>query len=243
MQPPATTTFDPINRRASLAHSHSTSIPVTSHVSDLAHVASVVQGLVAIVQPPPSHMVPSTLEHKPDAASDSVLLSPPHNTPSKLSCFLKYAENCLGVHDATGYEDSFCAHGYGPDILHLVDDTALHRIGLSEGDIIRLKQNALRWWNLESESNKRKWPEDDLSVPSGSTQPDTAPRTPSNLRVRFKKKFYDGGHARLYGPRITPGKLPSGNDFEWSYFCEACGRYVPLPDGYIPVLDDPSFIR
>jgi hypothetical protein len=234
MQPPSTTTFDPINRRASLVQSHATSaIPTTSHASDLAHVASIVQGLVAIVQPPGSRMVPSTPEHKPAEGASELALPSPHNTPSKLSRFLKYAETCLGVQDATGYEETFRVHGYGPDILHLVDDTALHRIGLSEGDIIRLKQNALRWWNLELESNKRKQPDS-----SGSMQPDAAPRTPPNLRVRFEKSFHGGGHARLYGPRITPGKLPLGNDFEWTYFCEARGRYVPLPDGYIPVLDD-----
>lgn len=242
MQPPETTTFDPINRRASLAQSssHSTSkTSAISHASDLAHVASIVQGLVAIVQPPLSRVVPTTLEHKPaNTTLELPVPSPPHNTPSKLLRFLKYAENCLGVHDATGYEDQFRTHGYGPDILHLVDDVALHRIGLSEGDIICLKQNALRWWNLESESNKRKRPDEDSSMPSDPAQPDASPHTPPNLRVRFEKKFYDGGHARLYGPRITPGKLPPGNDFEWTYFCEARSRFVPLPDGYIPVLND-----
>jgi hypothetical protein len=230
-------------------NSHSTSkTSAISHAgtSDLAHVASIVQGLVAIVQPPASRVVPSTPEHKPaDTALKLPLFSsPPHNTPSKLSRFLKYAENSLGVQDATGYEDKFRAHGYGPDILHLVDDVALHRIGLSEGDIIRLKQNALRWWNLESESHKRKRQDDDPSgMPSGSVpvQPDAAPRTPPNLRVRFEKKYYDGGHARLYGPRITRGELPPDDDFEWTYFCEARSEFVPLPDGYIPVLDDPVF--
>ena len=209
------------------------------HTSDLAHVASIVQGLIAIVQPPASRaggVAPSTPEHTPSHAASE--LSPLQNTPSKLSCFLKYAKQCLGVHDATGYEDSFRAHGYGPDILHLVDDTALHRIGVSEGDIIRLKQNVLRWWNLESETNKRKRPNDDANVPGGSVQPD-APRTPSNLRVRFEKKYFDGRHMRLYGPQITLGKLPLSNNFDWTYFCEARGQYVPLPDGYIPVLDVP----
>ena len=75
-------------------------------------------------------------------------------------------------------------------------------------------------------------------MPGGSVQPDT-PHTPPNLRVHFEKKYFDGGHMRLYGPWITLGKLPLGNDFDWTYFCEAHGRYVPLPDGYIPVLDVP----
>lgn len=190
-------------------------------------MASIVQGLIAIVQPPASRaggVAPSTPEHTPSHAASE--LSPLQNTPSKLSRFLKYAEQ-------------FHAHGYGPDILHPVDDTALHCIGVSEGDIIHLKQNALHWWNLESETNKHKWPDDDANVPGGSVQPD-APCTPPNLRVHFEKKYSDGGHMRLYGPQITPGKLPLGNDFDRTYFCEAAhGWYVPLPDGYIPVLDVP----
>jgi hypothetical protein len=44
--------------------------------------------------------------------------------------------------------------GYGPDILHLVNNGALKDIGVTPGDIIRLKQNSLLWWN--STSAKRK---------------------------------------------------------------------------------------
>jgi hypothetical protein len=214
------TTFDPINWRASLPHPHSNSTLPTGtanlHTSDLAHVASIVQGLIAIVQPPASRaggVAPSTPEHTPLHTAPE--LSPLQNTPSKLLHFLKYAEQCLGVHNAAGYEDSFHAHGYRPDILHLVDDTALHCIGVSEGDIICLKQNALHWWNLESETNKCKRPNDNANVPGpgGSVQTD-APCMPPNLRVCFEKKYYDGGHMRLYGPWITPGKLALDNDFD-----------------------------
>jgi hypothetical protein len=238
MYPPATTTFDPINRRSSLPQSHSAlGSSSVSQASDLAHMASIVQGLVAMVQPS-SRPVPSTPENKPaHTTSKSAPPSPLRNTPSKLSRFLKYAEQHLGVQNATGYEDNFRAHGYGPDILHLVEDTALQRIGLSEGDIIRLKQNALRWWNLESESNKRKRPDEDTG--GSMPPPHRTPCTPPNIKVRFEQRFHDGGSARLYGPRISPGQPPLDMDFDWTYFCEARGRYVPLPDGYVPVLDVP----
>jgi hypothetical protein len=112
---------------------------------------------------------------------------------------------------------------------------------VSEGDIICLKQNTLCWWNLESETNKRKRTDDNANVPGGSVQTD-APCTPLNLRVCFEKKYYDGGHMRLYGLQITPGKLPDGNDFDWMYFCEVCSLYVPLPDGYVPVLNVPVIL-
>jgi hypothetical protein len=196
-----------------------------------------------MVQPATVQPTPSTPENKSSLAaleSKSAPPSPLHNTPSKLTCFLKYAQEHLGVEDATGYEDKFRAHGYGPDILHLVENSALERIGLLEGDIIRLKQNALRWWNLESESNKRKRTASGSNeVRGGSLPTQPAPRTPPNLRIRFEQQFHDGGHARLYGPRISPGTPPSDLDYEWTYFCEARGRYVPLPDGYVPILDKP----
>ena len=109
-----------------------------SQPSDLAHVASIVQGLIAIVQPAPN-VAPLTPENKPVHTASAPLTTPVCNTPSKLLCFLLYAEQHLGVDSAMGYEDSFRAHGYGPKILHLVEDTALQCIGLSEGDIICLK--------------------------------------------------------------------------------------------------------
>jgi len=183
---------------------------------------------------PAAHPVPSTPNNKSvDAAS--ALPSPPRNTPSKLLRFLQYAEDTLGICGVTGHEESFRIHGYGPDILHLVDNATLRGIGLSDGDVIRLKQNALQWWNLASESKKRKRPDADVG---GSTRPNPGPpRTPPSIKVRFEKKFHDGGAARLYGPRISPGKPRVGQDYDWLYFCEARQRFVPLPDGYVPVLD------
>ena len=91
---------------------------------------------------PASHTAPSTLENKPAhiAFKSAPSTTPSHNTPSKLSHFLKYAKQCLGIDGATGYEDSFHAYDYGPNILHLVEDTTLQWIGLSEGDIIHLQQ-------------------------------------------------------------------------------------------------------
>jgi hypothetical protein len=218
--------------------SSSASIP---QATDLAHMASIVQGLVAMVQPA-SRPAPLTPENKTThaAAAESAPPSPVRNTPSKLSRFLKYAEEELGVPAATGYKDSFRAHGYGPDILHLVDDTALQHIGLSEGDIIRLKQSALRWWNLQSDSNKRKQPDEDVGGSAAQLMPPLRlePRTPPNLKVRFKKRYHDGGLARVYGPCISPGTLSLDLDFNWTYFCEARSQYVSLPDGYVPIVDE-----
>ena len=90
MHPPGTMTSDPINRHASLACPHSTSASSASlsfsslsQPSDLAHVASIVQGLITIAQPAP-HPVPSTPNNKP-AYPPSAPPSPLCNTPQS-SC-------------------------------------------------------------------------------------------------------------------------------------------------------------
>jgi hypothetical protein len=157
----------------------------------------IVQGLVAIVQPAPN-VAPSTPENKPVHTASAPLTTPVCNTPSKLLHFLLYVEQHLGVDSVMGYEDSFQAHGYGPDILHLIEDTALQCIGLLEGDIICLKQNALCWWNLELETNKCKWSDDDEGGSTCSVP--RTPHTPPNVKIRYKKRYHDGGCARLYGP-------------------------------------------
>lgn len=69
------------------------------------------------------------------------------NTPSELPRFLAHCEKALGVSDALSYEDALHDQGFGPDILHQVKDKELRSIGFRSRDIIRLKQNAQRWWN------------------------------------------------------------------------------------------------
>lgn len=76
----------------------------------------------------------------------SVESLPPRPTPTKLPRLLKYAEEQLGVELATSYEFQMKTNGYGLDILHLVDDAKLVGIGLSDGDVIRLKRRAPVWY-------------------------------------------------------------------------------------------------
>lgn len=90
--------------------------------------------------------------------------------------------------------------GYGPNILHLIDDATLLAQGLSEGDVIHLKQNSLQWWNHKLESKKRKQPDQDVGGPAMPIQPQPELHAPPNIKVQFKKRFHDEGAARLYGP-------------------------------------------
>ena len=123
--------------------------------------------------------------------------------------------------------------GYAPDILHLVDDSSLKDIGIKPGDIIHLKQNSLQW--LNSAASKRK--QCDLTH--------SAPSTPPNKRVRFEKRFHNGGSARVYGPRIVEaeGDPPEESvEYDWYYYCEARDAWVPVPLGCVPVLEPDSIL-
>ena len=60
-----------------------------------------------------------------------------------------------------------------------------------------------------------------------------------NKRVSFEKRYHDGGTYRLYGPKIVKaeGDLLLNASFDWYYFCKARDTMVPLPVGYMPVID------
>jgi hypothetical protein len=198
-----------------------------SDESALASISQILSSFASIAQTKSSSELPTTPTHSRDPTASSTVLSPVINTPSKLRRFLEYAETHLGIPNAQLYERCLDEMGYAPDILHLVDDSSLKDIGIKPGDVIRLKQNSLQW--LNSFASKRK-------------QDDHAPftlSTPPNKRVRFEKRFFDGGSARVYGPRIVEaeGDMPENMPFDWFYFCEARDAWVPIPPGCVPVLE------
>jgi hypothetical protein len=45
--------------------------------------------------------------------------------------------------------------GFGPDILHLIENGVLKDVGFMPGDVNCLKQNSQQWWN--SANAKHKW--------------------------------------------------------------------------------------
>ena len=57
---------------------------------------------------------------------------------------------------------------YGPNILHLVDDSKLKDIRIKPGDIICLKQNSSQW--LNSSTLKRKQGDNTLSAPFNASK-------------------------------------------------------------------------
>lgn len=69
--------------------------------------------------------------------------SPVAPTPSTLTRFLKHAKDHLGVAFASTYEASLRGIGAGPDIIVDMADQDLAQVGLSAGDIIRLKKGSV----------------------------------------------------------------------------------------------------
>jgi hypothetical protein len=167
--------------------------------------------------------------------SASLLLtgaSPAMLTPSKLPRFLQHAELHLGVPNATMYEESLRVRGYGPDVLHLATDASLASLGISEGDVLRLKKGCVGWWNSRDAKHKHCESDDVL------TQGNTFNRTPPNKKVRFETRFAEGGSYTFFGPRMIAADpdAPEPEDVTW-YYCEARQGMFPIPRGFMAIAE------
>jgi hypothetical protein len=79
-------------------------------------------------------------------------------SPSDIPHFLKHASTVLSVCHALGFGSPLCHKGYSLDILPDVNDSALMALGISAGDVLRLKNGSQQWWN--GPDAKRKFDED-----------------------------------------------------------------------------------
>ncbi|KAK6993088.1 hypothetical protein R3P38DRAFT_3288503 [Favolaschia claudopus] len=191
-------------------------------VSDIGHLASMITtifgaaGGVKPVQPSTPQKSLSTQSLVPN-----VVNSPPVPTPSKLSRYLEHAETKLGVSNARMFETDLRENGYGPDILHLVDNKDLEGLGISKGNVIRLKAGAPK---SESAGNSGTGIGQDVTV------------TPSK-RVAYEVRYKDGGSSRLFGPRLSPGPRLEFPDGEVFYKNLERNIFEPIPLGYRPIFD------
>ena len=224
--------FDAVKRRAVFnpAHSTASASVSSSGSSDLAHISSIISNLVnrngSMPLMPVTPIDPSvtTPSKATSIKGPTPSLPPPRPSPSKLPRFLLYAQQKLGVPNAMDFEFALSAKGYGPDILHLVPDDALLEAGMSHGDVIRVKLGCVDWWSGQGKRGH-------------NAESEGSDRTPPNKKVRYERKWAEGGARTFYGPILVPGKQ-SLSDRETSYYCTITKRMVPLPQGYTLIADE-----
>ncbi|KAJ7733083.1 hypothetical protein B0H14DRAFT_3614993 [Mycena olivaceomarginata] len=168
--------FNPANKKRAL---HPSRIAAGANqpqdaTSDIRHLASILTTVFG-AQANPRQQQPQT---PPKHTQDVRASTPVFPTPSKLPRFLDHVANTLGITSAPDFESPMCRNGFGPDILHLVNDQELTEMGMRKGDVIRLK--------------------------AGSTPDPLA--TPPSKKVAFERRFTEGGGERFWGPRIVAGQ-------------------------------------
>jgi len=183
--------------------------------------ARILFGRDAVAGNPPPPTTPSNAQLNNTSSPTST--SPPNYSPSKLPAFLQYAQDKLGVKNALVYQYSLADKGYGPDILPLVDDAQIVACGITAGDAIRLKRGASQWW--DSPEAKRARP------------PPAAVEEDYRTRIRFEKRFTEGGCTSVFGPGMMPGKNRHEDEFIWWYYDENEKQLRKVPDGLIPEID------
>ncbi|KAJ7677179.1 hypothetical protein B0H17DRAFT_1207230 [Mycena rosella] len=175
--------------------------------------------------------LPITPQKNPPASAP--IISPVIPSPTKLPRFLEHCEKNLGISGARGYEFGIRLNGYGPDIMHLVDDKELADLGINKGDAICIKAGSQTWWNGPNAKRKRGDDSETMPGSSGANLPDIN-ATPPAKKVAFKRCFTEGRSERLYGPRLAPGD-GERNVF---YHCPRRNKFVPIPRGYCSTIED-----
>jgi hypothetical protein len=233
--PPHTITFDPDARHRSLFKKPD------AEESTLGHLSNIIGSLVKITAPNATQATGNNTASAngplPSTPSPTVTLlaplSPPMNTPSKLSRFLQYAHDQLGVANAPMFEHALAREGYGPDILSDVDQQALVACGLTSGDAIRLKRGAQSWWN-GPDAKKSKV----ANIPPTPMSDEEENR---DYGIHFEKRYCEGGCKSYFGSHVVPGKNRGHREFSWWYFNTVTRKTEPVPQGMVPCLD-PAFM-
>jgi hypothetical protein len=147
---------------------------------------------------------------------------------------LKHASTTLRVQNALDFESPLCHKGFGPDILPDIADSALVALGISEGDVLHLKNGSHRWWNGPDAKRKH----DDIGEDNFFTN--WAGKTGNNAitsdkhvgkRCHYKYCFPDGGRTQYNGPPMTKGDWGPHNKHT-RYWDEGRHKMVPIPSGF-----------
>jgi hypothetical protein len=169
--PPNTATFNLINRQAQTKEPRSSSESIsTTPGSDTSatHALGALNSIFGVFntflhthpQGGNTPVTPGFAVTGNNSLSRSGAISPPGNTPTKLTWFLKYAEQ-KGVDHITEREPLFKACGLGPDVIELHSKDNLADLGISRGNGIRLQRLAPSWWDMEKMHLNQKRKADD----------------------------------------------------------------------------------
>jgi hypothetical protein len=192
-----------------------------------------------------SNCTPVTPVYKPSTPTvhrsplAPTVISPTPYTPLLLSQFLQYSQDHLGVRNAISYENALLRHGYGPDILHKVPSKDLEDLGISAGDVIRLKEASLPWFTGPLAKRKRR---DDAETRGLSP--------PKKRVVRYERRWFTAngdpdGASQFHGATMEEGNSPEvepdGTLTEVWYFCEARNDWAQVPHGFVAVEEAEPF--
>ncbi|RXW16753.1 hypothetical protein EST38_g9107 [Candolleomyces aberdarensis] len=253
--PPNTAIFDLINRQAQIKKPRSSSESISptsggdaSATQALGTLNSIFGVFNTLLQThsqgrnPP--VTPGSAITGNSSPSRSGASSPLANTPTKLTRFLKYAEQ-KGVEHITEREPLFKARGLGPDVIEHLSKADLDELGISRGDGIRLQRLAPSWWDSEKKGLVRKRKADD-AFPHDDESPRRlcpAPQAPP-VSIRFEKRWIDkasgqllDGGASYFGSGFRLGQAHEHIDYCWWYFSQEVQALIPVPQGYLPVLE------
>ena len=137
----------------------------------------------------------------------------------------------MGVQHASTFESALRIQGIGPDILPEVNNKILSKLGISAGDILRLKKGSMTWWN--GLDVKRKRSNTTTSSPSAAV----AREEPAYKKVSYEKQYHEGGGCWFSGPLMKrdeddPDAAQIEHDYNLFYRCEIHKQWLPVPHGY-----------
>jgi hypothetical protein len=249
--PPNTQAFDPVNRGISLIGSAVSTrqasafvTPVTTpQMSDIGHLSTLITTIFGAAGNP-ANTTPVRLASQvtsPQVAHSSLSLNDDDlvYSPSHIPRFLKHASSKLGVRNALDFESPLRRKGYGPDILPDIADSELVALGISEGDVICLKNGSRRWWNGPDAKRKLGEVDDDnffsrLSTGhmAGDAEADTSNGYQNKRVCHYEYRFPEGDGATRYNAAPMQRGGPEDHDRFTSYYDEKQWKMLPIPNGF-----------
>jgi hypothetical protein len=106
-------------------------------------------------------------------------------------------------------------------------------LGISEGDVLRLKNGSRRWWNGPDAKRKHDDIDQDNLTNLVKKSGDNASTSDKHMdkRCHYEYCFPDGGGTQYSGPPMTEGDW-GPHDEHTRYWDEGRQKMVPVPDRF-----------